>query len=262
MKNFKYFLLAIFVGSTAIYGCDKNKKLNVFSIQDDKNLGKQLRDQILSNPQEYPVLNPATHVQAYAYMNNMVQKILNSGNITHRNEFDWEVYIIDQDVLNAFVAPGGYMFFYTGLIKYLESEDQLAGVMGHEIAHADRRHSTNRLTKAYGLDVLFGIILGNESLIKDVAASLIFLSYSRSDEREADDFGVKYLCPTDYKADGSARFFEKILEDFGSSGPQFLSTHPNPENRVNNIRQRAQNLGCQGTSTFDAEYAAFKSLLP
>ena len=135
--------------------------------------------------------------------------------------------------------------------------------MGHEIAHADRRHSTDILTKEYGISFLLNILFGSDpNTLKDVTGSLITLSYGRANEREADEYSVTYLCPTDYKADGAASFFEKIVEAGGSQGPTFLSTHPDPGNRVEDIRAEKINQGCTGTSTFDSEYAAFKTTLP
>jgi len=70
----------------------------------------------------------------------------------HKDDFAWQVKIIDDpETLNAFATPGGYIYVYTGLIKFLDTEDQLAGVMGHEIAHADLRHSTRQMTSSYGV---------------------------------------------------------------------------------------------------------------
>ena len=107
--------------------------------------------------------------------------------------------IHDDDVLNAFCAPGGFICVYTGIIKFLESEDQFAGVMAHEIAHADRRHVTNALTKQYGLSVMLNVVLGSDpSTLKDIAGGLISLTFSRSNETDADNHSVKYLCPTGY----------------------------------------------------------------
>ena len=118
--------------------------------------------------------------------------------------------IHDDSTLNAFCTPGGYIYVFTGLIHYLDSEDQLAGVMGHEIAHADRRHSTDQMTKQYGISLLLSAIGGDESAIAQVASGLLLLKYGRGAESEADEFSVRYLCPTEYNAAGGAGFFEKI----------------------------------------------------
>lgn len=98
-------------------------------------------------------------------------------------------------------------------MKYLDSEDELAGVLGHEIAHADLRHSTRQMTTMYGVDVVLGAIAGNKEMIKQVSEGLIGLKFSRNHETEADSKSVEYLCPTDYNANGGGKFFEKISAD-------------------------------------------------
>jgi predicted Zn-dependent protease len=253
----------------AIPACDQDGSFNVFSIEDDIALGKQVSTEIESNPQQYPIL-PQTgrggrNEKAYAYLKNITAKILNSGNVTYREQFPWQVKIVQDDkVLNAFCTPGGYIYVYTGLIKYLDTEDQLAGVMGHEIAHADKRHTTDNLTKAYGWQLLIDVVVGsNQGAVTEIAKSLASLSYSRAAEREADNFSVIYLCPTEYKSDGAAGFFEKMQEE-GTGGrvPEFISTHPNPDNRIQSIRQKAKDENCNTDKPSTTQYATFKSLLP
>ena len=241
-------------------------KVNLFSLEQDKQLGAQVNQEILSNPQQYPVLPERGNEQIYSYVRGITQKILNSGKVEHKDDFAWEVRIINDDkTLNAFATPGGYIYVYTGLIKYLDSEEQLAGVMGHEIAHADRRHSTKQMTEVYGVQALTSIAAaaaGTGDQLGQIATSLASLKFSRANETEADTYSVVYLCPTSYEADGAADFFEK-LEAGGSGGrpPAFLSTHPNPGNRVANIQSQAKQQGCRGTSTNQAEYQRMKARL-
>ena len=164
-----YFILFFLVSS-----CSGLNKLNFFSIQDDIALGKQLKQEILSNPSEYPILSRQGNTAAYQYLDGMVREILQSNDFKYRDDFAWEVYIINDDnTLNAFAAPGGYIFVYTGLIKYLDNPDAFAGVLGHELAHADRRHSTNQLSRQYGVSVLFSLLSnGNSQILPQVLASL------------------------------------------------------------------------------------------
>ncbi|CAN5294260.1 hypothetical protein BH09BAC1_BH09BAC1_17200 [soil metagenome] len=247
-------------------GC-KNKddrSFNIFTIADDKQLGMQVKAEIASDPVQFPILSETQYPQAYTYLRGLRDKILNGGKVFYKNEFVWELYIIqDDNTLNAFCAPGGYIYVYTGLIKYLSSEDELAGVLGHEMAHADRRHSTDQLTKQYGIGTLVSVVLGNNpGKLTEIAEGLLFLGFSRSNETEADEYSVKYLCPTDLNAAGAAGFFEKIEAQGGSNPPQFLSTHPNPDNRIQHIHEVEVEEGCAGTNTNDSGYAAFKASLP
>ncbi len=248
--------------SVMLPGC-KKKKLNIFSLQDDINLGRQLEAEIAANPQEFPILPESQYPQAYDYIRGLRDSVLNTGTVKYKNEFDWNIYIIDSDVLNAFCAPGGYIYFYTGLIKFLDTEDELMGVLGHEIAHADRRHSTSQLTKQYGIGTLLSVLTGGDpGTLAQIAAGLISLKFSRTDETEADEYSVRYLCPTTYNAAGAAGFFTKIEDVAGPTPPQFLSTHPNPGNRVQAINQWKADLACSGNQVYDTKYQQFKAMLP
>lgn len=262
----KRIYLLLFFSVAVSMSCNKDDKtFNIFTIQDDIDLGRQLRDQILSNPSEFPILSPSQYPGVYAYLGNIRNKILNTGQVHYKTQFDWELYVIaDDSQLNAFCAPGGYIFIYTGIMKYLQAEDQLAGVLAHEMAHADRRHSTDRLTQDYGIQVLLDLVLGKDqgSLVQ-IANALRSLAYSRSQEKEADEYSVNYLCPTDYEADGAADFFQQLLNDGHScEGGAFFSTHPCPANRVQNIQQRKIQKGCSGTQIYVSEYQAMVNSLP
>ncbi len=253
----------LFTTTISVQSC-KDKKINIFSLNDDIELGKQVSEEIAANPQEYPLLDPNKYSAAYAHLQRITDNILNSGQVQYKDKFAWETHIINDDsTLNAFCTPGGYIYVYTGLIKYLESEDELAGVMGHEIAHADRRHSTNAMTRQYGIQLLLDIVFGQDKgALARVAVELKELQYSRDAEREADKYSVIYLYPTDYDARGAARFFEKLLANGNSGGPQFLSTHPNPENRVENITKEWETLGGKEGQRFVERYQQFKNALP
>lgn len=267
MHKFTSFALFFAVLLFSQAGCKKDGGgFNVFTLQQDKELGAQLQQEIQSTPSQYPVLPFVGNETAYNYMWAMRDRILASSSVRYRNEFTWELGIInDPTTLNAFAAPGGYMYVYTGLIKFLDEADHLAGVVGHEIAHADRRHSTQQMTRVYGLETLLSVLSGgNPGTLAQIAQGLATLSFSRAHEREADDYSVTYLCDTDYASNGAAAFFQKLTDEGSSGGtPAFLSTHPNPDNRVGAINDKAQELGCSTTlrnSDGEMTYAQFKAL--
>jgi beta-barrel assembly-enhancing protease len=249
----------------AFGGCEGGlPDVNIFTIEDDKDLGKQLAKEIEANPDVYGViLDENEYPEAYQHLNGLRDAILGSGKVIYEKEFEWKTHIIhDDEVLNAFAAPGGYIYVYTGLVRYLETEDQLAGVMGHELAHADRRHSTEQLTKAYGISTLLSVIFEDPGVIGDVAAGLVSLEFSREDETEADEFSVIYLCETDYASNGAAGFFELLLEEGSVEIPEFLSTHPSSESRVSDINNRADDLGCSTDPNPNAHWEGFIDSLP
>ncbi len=257
--------LTIIAGIVSLPGCSK---LNLFSIEDDKALGLQTVQEIAANPSEFPVLPETGNEAAYKYIRDIRDVILNSGQIEHKSDFEWKVFIINRpDIQNAFCTPGGYIYVYTGLIKYLDNASSLAGVMGHEMAHADRRHSTKQMTETYGITTLLSFIGGNAKQVADISAQLITLKFSRNDEKEADTYSVKYLCPTQYDAAGAANFFKKIDAAGGQDVPEFLSTHPNPDNRVTNIEAQKATAACNDGDNYNsnfevAGYQTFKNSLP
>lgn len=242
---------------------NKGKGFNVFTIEQDKQLGLQVAAEIEGNPKEYPILDSTKYKEIYQYVYKVRDNILNSGKVDFKDDFNWRIRIIHDDkTMNAFCTPGGYIYVYTGILKFMESEDELAGVLGHEIGHADMRHSTRQMTKQFGIQVLLDILAGNRQLLKDVTGAIVGLKFSRQHETEADECSVKYLCPTSYNAAGGAGFFEKISKLNTASMPQFLSTHPNPENRIEKFYNSKVVFGCTGESTFKDEYKQMLTRLP
>lgn len=258
MKIIFYGLISIF-----LFGCDYVPKINLFSIEQDKEFGKKVSEQIESEGQ-YKFLDSIQYKEVYSYIYHIRDEILNSGNVKHKDDFEWQIRIIDDDsTLNAFCAPGGYIYIFTGILKFLDSEDQLAGIMGHEMAHADLRHSTRQMTEMFGIQLLLELIAGDSQSVREITAGLIGLTFSRSHEKEADANSVKYLCPTKYNAAGGAGFFEKLIQKGDSNNPPvFLSTHPDPGNRVEKFKQAKEENGCLGNETFASEYKRIISKLP
>ncbi len=266
MKPFSFFSIACVL---LILSCDSsNPIVALFNPSDDIKLGAQLHAQVEANPQDYPILDETEYAEAYAYIQGLCDQIVETGELDYADEFVWKVHIIDADVLNAFAAPGGYLYFYTGLIKYLDEEDDLMGVMGHEVAHADRRHSVKQMTKAYGVQAVLALALGQnpsevETILAGLAGQTAILKFSRDDETDADEFSVEYLANTPHRCDAASVFFQK-LEASGQGGgvPTFLSTHPAPADRVENIQAKADEVGCSTEYFAPDSYAAFKAMLP
>ncbi len=264
MRTQKWSFILLFAVSIIYVGCGGGKGggFNLFSPDQDLELGRQTEAQIAADPKQFPVLPERGNEELYRYVRGISTKLLNTGKVKYRDQFAWEVKIIDDSkTLNAFCTPGGFIYVYTGIIKFLDSEDQLAGVMGHEIAHAALRHSTRQMSQVYGIAALTSVVTGNANpgLMEQIALGLISLRFSRNHETEADTHSVIYLCETGYNAAGAAGFFKKM--EGSASPPQFLSTHPNPGNRVENIEKKAREMGCKGTQTNQAEYERIKRLI-
>lgn len=260
------------ITALSLSGCEGSLNpldINLFSASDDVKLGMQLDAEIRSKPGEYPILNMPS---AQQYVQAMCNDILNSPLIKYKGVFEYKVQIIrDDNTVNAFAAPGGYLYFYTGLLKFVDNEATLAGVIAHEIAHAELRHSTKRLTKAYGATLLLGIILGNNpSKLEEIAANLLtglaFLKNSRDDEYEADEYAFKYLQSTVWYPGGIKYFFNKIGENSGSSFLEtLLSTHPLPPDRIAAVDKLIADANLPAPSEsnlFSERYRNFKNSLP
>lgn len=253
---------ALFLGFAS---CEEDSAIFISPTQQIE-LGRQLDSTIMASPGEYTILDETEYAEAYDYLQGMFNEILSSDAVRYRDEFPWQIKIVQDDAtLNAFAAPGGYAYVYTGLIKYLDTEDDLAGVLGHEIAHADLEHSARQMERQYGASILLSIVLGEGSAqqLGQLATGLVSLQFSRNFETSADERSVDYLSDTQYNCAAARSFFQKLIDEEQAGGtPEFLSTHPNPDNRVENITEKAQEVGCDTTPSNPATYADFKAMLP
>ncbi len=268
MKNFVYFIGVLFI-IMSVSSCEKKSTgFNLFTVKDDIEFGEQMDSTIKANPAEFPILDPSKNPSAYTFMNNMMQEILQSDDFVHKDDFDWEITIIDKDVMNAFAVPGGKMYFYTGIMKYLDNSAQLAGVLAHEMAHIDQRHSTEQMTKTYGLQIVLDLLVGKDKskyteIATDLATGLGSLQFSRKHEYEADEYSVRFMADTKYNPKGISGFFEKLQDEGGTSDSfVFLSTHPSDQDRIDNINEVYANLGSPSGNDYETEYADFVSKLP
>lgn len=166
-----------------------------------------------------------------------------------RSDFQWEFTVIENDTPNAFCLPGGKVFFYTGILKITENDDQIATVMGHEIAHALARHGAERMSMqqatALGGQVL-GSVLGIPSQYQGLYSQAygitsqvgLILPYSRTFEHEADQIGVYLMWRAGYDPQQALKFWENMarLSKNSQKPPAFLSTHPADAARIQEIR--------------------------
>ena len=158
--------------------------------------------------------------------------------------------VIESPSLNAFAIVGGPVFFYTGLLEKMKTEDELAGVLGHEIAHVLRQHSARQnadaLRRELGLSILLGLTNANqEAVIAASAANMVLLDrpFSRRHETEADDDGFVLMAKAGYNPQGLADFFRTLGKQSGSRSPEWLSTHPSDNRRVQRIEDRIAKEG-------------------
>jgi len=162
--------------------------------------------------------------------------------------FTWEFFVIDKDEANAFCLPGGKVFVYTGIFKYVSNDDELSAVMGHEIGHALARHGAERMSagqlQQMGGQVLGAVMQGrgnpqNTAMVMQafgIGSQLgIMLPHSRTQEYEADNIGLVLSAKAGYNPNSALSFWEKFSKA-GRTAPEYLSTHPAPTNRIAKIR--------------------------
>jgi predicted Zn-dependent protease len=260
------FLVSIF------YSCGAN----IFSVNQDIELGKEMDNQIKSDPVAYPPLNG--HEDLKAYVSGVGKSVVNGTElIKYKNVFPYQFTVINDTIVNAFCAPGGYIYVYTGLIKFIDNEATLAGILAHEIAHAENRHTTKRITSYYGVSFALNIVLGsNPNSIAEIMSNLFtglgFLANSRSDEKEADEYSIKYLASGGKYYPGAIKyFFYKIQDEQRRAGQnpgaidRLLSTHPLNQDRIENVYAKLKEYNINADSTkglYINEYQFEKAKLP
>lgn len=181
-----------------------------------------------------------------------VTKFLNENGYANQYDFDWEFSLIDDDQINAWCMPGGKVAVYTGLLPVTQTEAGLAVVMGHEIAHAIAKHSSERMSQAIAAE-LGGVAVGigtaeqsntTRAVINTaygLGGQLALMSYSRNQESESDRLGLVFMAMAGYDPREAVAFWERMMEAKSASGsaapPEFLSTHPSDARRIMNIEK-------------------------
>lgn len=162
----------------------------------------------------------------------------------------WQVSVLTSPEVNAWCMPGGKIAVYTGLIEKLKpSDDELAAVMGHEIAHALREHGRERVSQQMATSAMIGIgaaILGVGQTGADLGSAVANVTFtlpnSREHEREADRIGVELAARAGYDPRAAITLWQKMAKAGGSTPPQILSTHPAPESRIEDLKVYADKV--------------------
>ena len=174
---------------------------------------------------------------------------------SERPGLPWSFKVVDDPIVNAFALPGGFIYITRGIMVHFTSEAQLASVVGHEIGHVTGRHSVEQLSRAQLAQVglAAGTLFGPQELqgllgVASAGLGLLFLKYGRDDERQADDLGLRYMDRAGYdprEMPGVFTMLGRVSAAAGGGGrvPEWLSTHPNPENREERIERGIAALG-------------------
>ena len=218
---------------------------NLFSPAQDVEMGRKVAQDA---ERQLPIVNDS---RIESYLNTIGRRLAAKA---PGEKYPYQFKLVNDRSINAFCLPGGFVYVHRGVIENADNEAQLAGVMAHEISHAALRHGTNQASKAYAAQVplaLLGGMLGSNSigavltqLGAGFAANSILLKYSRDAERQADLLGAQIMYDAGYDPRGMPQFFEKLqAQSKGGGMPQWLSSHPNPENRVGGVNSEIEKLG-------------------
>jgi predicted Zn-dependent protease len=219
--------------SMLVTACDAATSL-LIPPEDEVALGNEVAVEI----DQSLTFHPDPEVQNY--LNELGQELL-AAVPKVRDAYEFRFYVVDDPgMINAFAIPGGRIYVYTGLILAARTEAEVAGVLGHEIAHVIERHGAKRMVAQFGLSEVLSLLLGRNTpalaeLLTELATTGALLKYSRSNELQSDREGVEYMIDAGYNPEGLIRFFQTLDEQSSVRLPQFLSTHPNPDNRVGRI---------------------------
>jgi len=232
--------LLLLLAACATTGPGGQKSLIIIPTSQEVSIGAGMAQQV--EAEEKVLADP----QWQAYINEVGQKIVA---VCDRHDIEYHFTVIESDQVNAFAAPGGYIYFYTGLLKQMDSEAQVAAVMAHEISHVVARHGIKRLQTSLGVAAAYELVFGDEgaSQVLGTAISagmnLLLADYSRDNEREADQYGIHYMVKAGYDPAGALGMFEKLAalgaqQGEASSFEKLVSTHPETQERIANATKQ------------------------
>jgi len=255
----KLLFLSLLLSLTA---CVRNpvtgkKQFSLVSTQDEIAIGKQGAEDVRQS------IGLLDHPQAQQYVAAVGMPMARK---SERAELPWSFQVVDDPAVNAFALPGGPIFATRGLLTHLNSEAELAAVLGHEIGHVTARHSANMITQSQlaqlglGVGMILKPDLAEYGQLAAAGVQLLLLKHGRDAERQADELGFRYMVQAGYDPREMENVFAtlgRVAEEGGSGQlPGWLSTHPNPEDRMEKARERVAQLGAnvEGRKVGQAEY--------
>jgi len=256
MKRIKYLISALIISSIIILSCSTvpltgRSQLNMIPSSEMLSMSYQQYDQFMKENKI------STNQQAIGMVKRVgsnikgaVERYMTANNLSENLKgYNWEFNLVEDEQANAWCMPGGKVVFYTGILPITQDETGIAVVLGHEIAHAIAEHGNERMSQqllqqagAVGLMVAMkdepaetqAIWLSVYGVGSTVA---VMLPYSRTHESEADQLGLIFMAMAGYNPNSAVDFWQRMAAKGGDSPPEFLSTHPSYETRINDIKK-------------------------
>ncbi len=232
------------------------------SRQDQEQLGLKAMAEVYK---QMPVLPDSSPVTQYVQqLGRKLQQV-----IPQQYSWPYQFHVVQQKEINAFALPGGPIFINVGTINAADNEAELAGVMAHEMSHVYMQHSAKQMKQNVGPSIVAGLgqILGQmiggvggaiASMGGQIGGGMWSMKYSRADEAQADSVGAIIMYKAGYNPVYMAQFFQKLEKEGGAGGPQFLSDHPNPGNRVQAVESEIKNWPAKSYSNNTAQFTQAK----
>ncbi|MBW8001643.1 MAG: M48 family metalloprotease [Planctomycetes bacterium] len=232
-------VFCVFSGGCVTNAVTGESEFNIYGndMDDDVRLGEAWAPEL---EKEFGGVFEDEHIQSYVdYVGQNVAQV------SHGAHIPWHFRVLRDKMMNAFALPGGYIYITTGMLRKLETEAQLAGILAHEASHVTLRHSTNRMSEQMGFNILFSAAMRNASgeMVRaaSIASQLVMLKYSREDEMEADVIGLRYAMRAGYNPYGMVETMQILEAERNDDGPaEFLSSHPSPMNRYGRLLEEIE----------------------
>lgn len=246
-------ILALVITAATLYSCKKNAEgRTTLNLVDDGTVNSMALTQYNEFIAQHP---PVTGTPQAAMVQRVGARIVagvteylgEQGKSDLVSGYQWEINLVDNPEVNAWCLPGGKIVVYTGILPYANSDELLAVVMGHEVAHAVLKHGNERLSQQllaqYGGTALSALLSSKpeetQALFNTafgIGSTLGTLAYARNQESEADEAGLYYMAYARYDPNAAVTFWQKMQQQGGSNTPEFLSTHPSDEDRIEDIK--------------------------
>jgi predicted Zn-dependent protease len=229
------------------------REFSLISEQQEIQMGREADQQLSVS------LGLVDDAELQAYVSDLGRRL---AAVSERPDLPWSFRVVDDPTVNAFALPGGFIYVTRGILANFDSEAELAGVLGHEIGHVTARHSATQMSRqqlqqiGLGVGMVFSETVRNYGGLVGAGLQVMNLRYSRGDESQSDELGLRYISRLEYDADAMVGVFQ-MLAQVGGGGegriPEWQLTHPYPENREATMRRLIAETGVSRSGTVDRD---------
>lgn len=230
--------------SIFLSGC-ANVEASLISTSQEIAMGKDVAANL---EKEYGVVNdPVIQARVEA----IGQKLVS---VSDRKNINYSFKVLDTDEINALAVPGGYIYVFKGLLNVMPTDDEIAGVLGHEIGHIVKRHSIMQIEKKLAMMLLFAVVFKDKAvMLQDLAQGALMAGYSRSDEGQSDELSFKYTNLAGYNPYASLVTMHKLDDLPNKADYGLFSSHPDGENRIKKMKKRLEGMNLPLKVTINAD---------